>query len=728
MRYRQVHLDFHTSEEIPDIGKDYSKENFQEALRKGHVDSITLFSKCHHGWAYHPSEANEMHPNLKFDLLGAQMEAAHEIRVRTPVYLSAGLDEKMAGRHPEWLIRNRDESTTWARDFSQPGYHRMCFNSPYLEYLLRQIEEVCERYDADGIFLDIVGVAPCYCQNCMRRLRAEGRDPYDEAEVYGLAERVYAEYAERVRERIDRVKPGLPVFHNSGHLRRGRRDLAFYNTHLELESLPTGGWGYDHFPLSAAYGRTLGMEMVGMTGKFHRSWGEFGGFKHPNALRYEAALAAASGAGCSVGDQLHPCGRMDPVTYELIGAAYGELEEKEPWLAGAVNVADVAIFSQEAAENYRQSRKFGTGQTGGVGTGDAGCTRILLEGKYLFDAIDADAAFGGYKVIILPDNIELDGRLRDKFQKYLDEGGKVMLSGTSGVMAAPDPEEEQDSNCGQAVSKESYFGQTKLEKRDFGKTVSERTDFDQTESEQADFGQAVSEKADFSGRASKKPYFGLDLGIRYLGESEFSPAYICPDFEPEPFGRTSFLINGRVQRIENLAGKRVAGLENPYFNRTVRHFSSHAHAPGNRQDAGPGIVLHERGAYIAWDVFRDYGENGSLICKRIVCHVLDELLGEGRTVRTSLPAQGIVTLTRQEGRLVLHLLYASPVRRGQGVEVIEDIIPLYNIKVELRTEKRVRGIWLEPQHEEVSFVQEGDAVRFTVPRLENHQMAVLETD
>ncbi len=678
MRYRQVHLDFHTSEEIPDIGKDYSKENFQEALRKGHVDSITLFSKCHHGWAYHPSEANEMHPNLKFDLLGAQMEAAHEIRVRTPVYLSAGLDEKMAGRHPEWLIRNRDESTTWARDFSQPGYHRMCFNSPYLEYLLRQIEEVCERYDADGIFLDIVGVAPCYCQNCMRRLREEGRDPYDEAEVYGLAERVYAEYAERVRESIDRVKPGLPVFHNSGHLRRGRRDLAFYNTHLELESLPTGGWGYDHFPLSAAYGRTLGMEIVGMTGKFHRSWGEFGGFKHPNALRYEAALAAASGAGCSVGDQLHPCGRMDPVTYEIIGAAYRELEKKEPWLVGAENLADVAVFSQEAADNYRQGRKFGTGQTGGVGTGDAGCTRILLEGKYLFDAIDADAELGGYKVIILPDRIELDGRLRDKFQKYLDEGGKVLLSGTSGLMEPEGAWEAQDPEFGQTVS--------------------------------------------------KKPFFGLDLGIRYLGESEFSPAYICPDFEPEPLGRTSFLINGRVQRIENLAGKRLAGLENPYFNRTVRHFSSHAHAPGNRQDAGPGIVLHERGAYIAWDVFRDYGENGSLICKKIVCHVLDELLGEEKTVRTNLPAQGSVTLTRQEGRLVLHLLYASPVRRGQGVEVIEDIIPLYNIEVELRTEKRVRDIWLEPQHEEVSFVQVGDAVCFTVPRLENHQMAVLETD
>ena len=55
MRFRQVHLDFHTSEHIEDIGKKFDKKQFQTALKKGHINSITLFSKCHHGWAYHPS-------------------------------------------------------------------------------------------------------------------------------------------------------------------------------------------------------------------------------------------------------------------------------------------------------------------------------------------------------------------------------------------------------------------------------------------------------------------------------------------------------------------------------------------------------------------------------------------------------------------------------------------------------------------------------------------------
>jgi hypothetical protein len=276
MRFRQVHLDFHTSEAIHGIGTKFTKAQFQEMLKKGYVDSITVFSKCHHGWAYHPSTANEQHPHLDFDLLGAQIEAAHDIGVKTPVYLSAGLDEKEARRHPEWLIRDANDRMNWADTFLKPGYHQFCLNTPYLDILIAQIEEVVRNYDADGIFLDIVGVRTCVCHTCLKALLDVGQDPRDPAAVQALGEKTYANYTRRANEAVHKHKPGLPVFHNGGHIRRGRRDLAHMNTHLELESLPTGGWGYDHFPLSARYAATLGMPYLGMTGKFHTTWGEFG--------------------------------------------------------------------------------------------------------------------------------------------------------------------------------------------------------------------------------------------------------------------------------------------------------------------------------------------------------------------------------------------------------------------------------------------------------------------
>ena len=237
---------------------------------------ITLFSKCHHGLSYHPTSIGVQHPALSHDLLQAQIDACRAVDVQVPIYLSAGIDEQMYWQHPEWARREVDQRVPWVGRDDQPGFHELCMNTGYLDYLLAQIAEVVQRYDADGIFLDIVSPRPCWCTTCIQE-RSQHGDHRDPTLIHQQARQTYLKYTQRVRETIDQYRPGLPVFHNGGHIARGDRHLAAQNTHLELESLPTGGWGYDHFPLSAGYARTLGMPFLGMTGKFHFSWGEFGG-------------------------------------------------------------------------------------------------------------------------------------------------------------------------------------------------------------------------------------------------------------------------------------------------------------------------------------------------------------------------------------------------------------------------------------------------------------------
>ena len=48
-RFRQVHLDFHTSAQCPDVARDFDPQVFVETLKLGHVDTINIFAKCHHG-------------------------------------------------------------------------------------------------------------------------------------------------------------------------------------------------------------------------------------------------------------------------------------------------------------------------------------------------------------------------------------------------------------------------------------------------------------------------------------------------------------------------------------------------------------------------------------------------------------------------------------------------------------------------------------------------------
>ncbi len=663
MRFRQIHLDFHTSEKVPGIGSAFSKEQFQNALKLGHVDSITVFSKCHHGWAYHPSEANEMHPHLHFDLLGAQIEAAHEIGVKTPVYLSAGFDEKLARVHPEWLRRgDPSDAVGWNR----AGYHEFCMNTPYLDMLAAQVEEVVKNYDCDGIFLDIVGVRTCYCQHCVKTLLDEGKDPYDPANAAELGERVYANYCRRMREAVDKYKPGLPLFHNSGHIRRGRRDLADVDTHLELESLPTGGWGYDHFPLSAAYSRTLGKEFLGMTGKFHTTWGEFGGYKHPMALRYEEALCVANGAKCSIGDQMHPNGYMDEATYALIGEAYKEVEEKEPWLDNVTSVADIAILSQDAAIAYYAKSQLVHHQGS---QGDVGAGRLLLEGKYLFDVIDFEEPLDKYKLLLIPDTIRLDKPMADKVRAFVAKGGKVLATGISGLS----------------------------------------TDADE---------------------------FVVDLGAKWLGKNEFRPTYFRPGFEIDCLRNAAAVVYEQSYAIE-ATGDVLVTSEDPYFNRSTFAFSSHQHTPNDPTTSHPAATIGKDGGYIALEICTEYANKGSITTKKLFLGVLEALLGETKTLVTDLPAQGVVTLMEQHGydaadesktRYVNHVLYASPVKRGGGIEVIEDVLPVYDTHVTLRlplTEKPSR-VYLAPEGKDIDFTWENGALSYTIDKLFIHSMVVVE--
>lgn len=656
MRFRQVHLDFHTSEAISKIGANFSKQQFQEMLKKGNIDSITLFSKCHHGWAYHPSKANEIHPHLSFDLLGEMIEAAHEIDVKTPVYLSAGLDEKLARKHPEWLIRDEHDNTNWVDGFMKAGYHQFCLNSPYLEILLEQIDEVVRYYNADGIFLDIVGVRECYCHTCMNTLLSEGNDPRDSEPRLQLWERTYANYTQRVRETIDAVKPGLPVFHNGGHIHRGRRDLAGMNSHLELESLPTGGWGYDHFPLSARYAQELEIDYLGMTGKFHTSWGEFGGYKHPNALKYETALSIAFGSRCSIGDQLHPEGLMDPATYELIGTAYRQVEEKEPWCTNIKNIADIGLLSAEGMPKM-------DGTAAGADISDIGSVRILLEGNYLFDVLDMQSDFTKYKVLILPDCITVSEALAAKLDTFMKQGGKILATGLSGLN-------------------------------------DERTEF------------------------------AIDMGVNYIGVSPYTPDYFRPQFELKSLPTASFVFYSQGQNVELNSGGSVLGYrEFPYFNRDTYTFCSHQHTPSTMQHSGPGMVECENSIYIAWNVFEDYATKGSLSLKETVCYALDCLLSHDKTVQTNLPAQGIVTLNKQlhKNRYINHLLYTAPVKRGSDIEVIEDIVPLYNIQVTVKLPTPIKRIYLAPQLDDLPFEIDPEGnIKYEIPKIDCHQMIVLE--
>ncbi|MBI4921132.1 MAG: beta-galactosidase trimerization domain-containing protein [Devosia nanyangense] len=431
MRLRQVHLDFHTSELIEDIGSRFDAGAFGAAFRDAHVDSVTVFSKCHHGHSYHPTTVGRMHPHLKFDLLRAQIDALHANGIKAPVYLSAGWDEYAANTEPGWrLMDERGLPKRVGGDPLGDGWAYLDFASPYLAYLCRQVEEVMVRYpDGDGIFIDIPYQQPSAGPWAQQRMQAQGMDWQSPSDRRRFAEQVSFELFDGIQAAVRKHDPARPLFFNLGHVRRVRRDVyKRYFSHLELESLPTAKWGYDHFPLSARYVDAFREPFIGMTGKFHHLWGEIGSYKSPAALVYEVAAMQAHGAGASIGDHLHPNCEMDATTYRSVALAYAAAEASEPWAIGSVNRADIGVVS---AEGSRRPAFVGTPDTSDFA--DEGAARVLLEGKFTFDVLDPEADFSAYRLLILPDEVVVDDSLRASLDAYLAGGGKLLLTGRSGI-------------------------------------------------------------------------------------------------------------------------------------------------------------------------------------------------------------------------------------------------------------------------------------------------------
>lgn len=645
--FRQIHLDFHTSECIPEVGSKFSEDNFREALTVGHTSSITLFAKCHHGWSYFPSHVNKIHPTLKTNLLDRQLKVCEDMGVRAQIYISAGIDERKANEFPQLraIFRGEDNTLLGAH------WHQLCINNDkYLSMLADEVSEVMNTFAGrfDGLFLDICTPGPCVCQSCIQTMLEHGLNPEDPADVEKHRNIVYKKFTSFINETVAKYDKDMAVFYNCGNIPRDDRSVAYSNTkHLELESLPTGGWGYDHFPMSAAYARVLGREFLGMTGKFHKTWGEFGGYKHPNALIYETSLSLANGAKCSIGDQLHPLGKFDEATYRLIGKAYAEVEKKEPWCHDVTAVTDIAIYT-----TYTDA----TRDT----CPDVGANRMMLEGKYLYNIIDKECDFSDYKVIIFPDCVMFDKELTEKTNAYLERGGKILLSGSSGL--------------------------------------------------------------------TEKNEFFRDFGVKFCGENPMNNTYLIPAYDMQPNGIAPYLMYSHGYMIEaNEDTKTFAYMQNAYFNRSFRRFCSHNTTPNDPSSRGIGALLSGNIAYIAWNIFSEYGEHGAYHHKRIVCDMLDCLLGDQKTLKTNLGSNGIVTLMEQkcENRYVNHLLYAVTKLRGY-VEVIEDAAETVNTTVSIRMPNPPKRVYLAPADKNIPFSYKNGILSYTVDSFILHAMVVID--
>jgi len=471
----------------------------------------------------------------------------------------------------------------------------------------------------------------------MREMGLDPKKEKDAKEYFIIKRRIFMQ---KCTDIMKKYHSDATIFFNSGGANMDKPEFHEYQTHYEMENLPTAWGGYDKLALRSKFFKNKEKSILAMTGKFHLDWGEFGGFKTKEALKAEIAQMAVYGVGASVGDHMHPDGEMEMQTYENIGYAYDYLEKVAPFCYDGEIVSNIGVY---VSDDW---------------VANEGISRILIENQIDYRVVDNNC-FEIFDTVIISEGAVMDKEGLDALNAYIKNGGKVLL---------------------------------------------------------------------ISDALVKDGEFQIDTGLKYIGGAEFDCDYIIANESYDDVPSAPTLSNVPGHRTKNIDATVYAQIMTPYFSRTYGHFCGHKNTPHNKDSKlMPAIAKKGNVVYIANSLPKQYRLYGSVFHKRYFMHALN-LICSGSLLKVSgIGSQGRCTMIEQPhlNRYCINMLYINPVIRGQA-GIIEDIMPVYNIQTTLRTDKKIKNIYIGLTNEKIDFIQNQQEVSFVVPKLECHTSIVVE--
>lgn len=688
--WRKVHIEYHTSRHMPHLGSRFNADEFGEQLLKAHVSGASVFAKDMYGYSYFPNQHGRMHPNLSFDLLGAQVAALKKRNIQVLAYYMLTWNPELADRHPEWLVvheragksdgnpgtASEDQKAfknTLRPGDAGPGSTKSAEDKGYEPYLwqfciaqegfvqgeLDLIHEVVSKYPLDGIWLDGGGSPACYCSECLKQLRDKGLDPYDASVQYQHKWDLALSFLDRIRRVVKKTRSGCLVCpQNQGSFYGlARRTPLFDYSSQEALFTDSVHYGYHYFPTVIRYARGFGRPFHGCTVVFKDFWADFGGLKTPAQMQTEVAAFVSQGARCDIGDQIHPNGRLDPAVYHVIGEAYKHIERIEPYLEQASPVTEAAL----------------------LGAGDAPCNevnygwvKLLTESRVQFDIVEREAKWEDrYALVVLPENLWVDQSLASRLQAFIAVGGSVIAAHTAGVFAG-------------------------------------------TETSWLD-----------------------RYGLHFAGMSPFTPAYMVPKagFAGDIPSYAYALYEGASQWRAESPATALAALGEPLFQRSPEHYNSHAQTPFDHTTPYAAVARSGRVAVLAFPLGQGYYNQGFWAYRLAFQKALAEVL-PAPLIQTDAHLSTELSLTHQAAdprrgrkeRYMVHVVNFSAVRRTpKHTDFHDDPIPLSNVTVRVNLPLRTAGA-LALYAGKVLPVKHvaGGGVQVVVPQVNIHEVLCFE--
>lgn len=750
--FRKLHLDYHQPPWMTGVAAAVTPAVARQQarmIRDSGVEAVEVFVHDHYGHCFFlPAGVGLAHPGLEQDYVQHMLDALRAEGLRAMAYVNVYANAYLKEQHPDWVLRTPDGTRIGGGWLQVEGSY-MCPSSPYLEeYFLPLLRQVVTRFDFDVIWLDggvWLGDTLCACDYCRKGFRqATGLElpigwpvppgqPFEvvqwqlrqppRTQRWSLSDSPHEDetwtawylwrlaqisaYLQAVTQAVREIKPWVSVIdNNSGRWEFPQvarqtdgsyRWLTAAELGVDALSCDPVPWGGNHEVILSRTGRfqaTTGLPYDFMNERFHK-WGEWQ-LRSTTDFMLEFATILAVGGRCFFADQPYPDGRLEPAVYERLQQAYQFVAQREPFVRDAQLVPDVAILASAPSQLFGP---FGSGYNAGrAGYGPVGNECVAsrtdrVEGAHLlltelgvhcllYDEPTLRAHLQEQTAVIVPEQCLLEDATIDALSAYVEQGGSLLVTGRSGWW--------DEVNRPRA--------HTRL--------------------------------------------YDL-LGVRVLGTLPAPVNYLrwpsavlaesnLPDVPVQCWGTAVHVELVEAETVADLLGPLPAVWRDGVVDEQHwQHYTTTGACPPGAEVAGPGITLRRlgrgRAVYMAVDPFAAYRHDGHHLMRLSLGYLL-ELVAPAANRRLSArkPLHVEISLQQRGSQWVVHLVNYLAQKRSTALVHNEEIVPVHDILVRVRTSQAPRRVVLQPGDVELVWEYADGLVLVRVPELRLHAMVVIE--
>lgn len=435
--------DMHIDDWSPEFLSKFNPDEYVDNLVTAKVDNAMIYFQSHVGLCYYPTKVGKVHNAFIGNewKMKRLTELCHEHGITVTGYYSLIYNNQAHDVHPDWRMvdengkSDREKGKESSLSFAGTGMGRygLCCpnNMQYREFVSKQIREILEYFDVDGMFFDMLfWPNDCFCESCKNRWEKEvGGIITKRSENYKVVEKRrewMADFAAWATNEVRKINPNITVEHNFASA-LSCTGLRCIDERINLACDYAGGDLYGS-PFYQTYACKLYRNMSKnqpfeyMFSRCQPDLGSHTTLKTKDQMLSIAFLTAAHHGASLVIDAIDPIGTLDSRVYKQIGEVFSEVKQYSDFFNRGRMVADVGLYYSFKSKPMEYSPL--CNYEGCVMAAEA-----LINNNILCDAVGTFKSFDGYKAIIASCLSDLDEADNKRFIDYVKNGGCLYFSG-----------------------------------------------------------------------------------------------------------------------------------------------------------------------------------------------------------------------------------------------------------------------------------------------------------